>query len=418
MATKTLMTRTQITISVLGLMFAAGSTLAQEVINLPSLGGAHAVANDINDFGQVVGQSAMSGGLGTFATHWGANHIATTLGALGTSTISEAYAINNSGFIVGMSEDAMGLRSATLWHPHGGIIDMHSAIGSLGSSIPWDINDNGVIVGQALIGAGIFSKGFVWDQINPAQVAGTDFYPGGANYSVNNAGEIVGSGFFFGDPDDALLAIPDGRGGYDYPLINPVGFHFSQATAINNSMMAVGHSTFNSTTASWNAVIFTGDDRDPVQVLGTLPGLDTSETEDVNDNGMVVGYAWDGTFSGLDPRAWVWVDGTMYDLNDLLEPESEFEMLSHAMGVNNNGDIVGFGRLLDGSTGAFLIQGFTPPADCPADMTGDGDLNFFDVSAFLTEFARQNPLADFTGDGEFNFFDVSAFLAAFSAGCP
>ena len=55
---------------------------------------------------------------------------------------------------------------------------------------------------------------------------------------------------------------------------------------------------------------------------------------------------------------------------------------------------------------------------CPADLTGDGMLNFFDVSAFLSAFSAMNPIADFTGDGLFNFFDVSAFLSAFSAGCP
>ena len=55
---------------------------------------------------------------------------------------------------------------------------------------------------------------------------------------------------------------------------------------------------------------------------------------------------------------------------------------------------------------------------CPADMTGDGILNFFDVSVFLTAFSSQNPIADFTGDGIYNFFDVSAFLTSFSAGCP
>ena len=55
---------------------------------------------------------------------------------------------------------------------------------------------------------------------------------------------------------------------------------------------------------------------------------------------------------------------------------------------------------------------------CPADLTGDGILNFFDVSAFLGAFSTMNPIADFTNDGIFNFFDVSAFLGAFSAGCP
>ncbi|MGV6814285.1 MAG: reprolysin-like metallopeptidase [Phycisphaerales bacterium] len=55
---------------------------------------------------------------------------------------------------------------------------------------------------------------------------------------------------------------------------------------------------------------------------------------------------------------------------------------------------------------------------CIADLTDDGILNFFDVSAFLSAFAAHNPLADFTGDGIYNFFDVSAFLSAFAAGCP
>ena len=56
--------------------------------------------------------------------------------------------------------------------------------------------------------------------------------------------------------------------------------------------------------------------------------------------------------------------------------------------------------------------------ECLADLTGDGSLNFFDVSAFLTAFGTMDPIADFTGDGSFNFFDVSAFLTAFGMGCP
>jgi hypothetical protein len=57
-----------------------------------------------------------------------------------------------------------------------------------------------------------------------------------------------------------------------------------------------------------------------------------------------------------------------------------------------------------------------PP--CPADLTGDGVLNFFDVSAFLSAYTSMDSSADFTGDGILNFFDVSAFLAAFTSGCP
>lgn len=57
-------------------------------------------------------------------------------------------------------------------------------------------------------------------------------------------------------------------------------------------------------------------------------------------------------------------------------------------------------------------------ASCPADFTGEGELDFFDVSAFLAAFAAMDPAADFTGEGDFDFFDVSAFLTAFAAGCP
>ncbi|PCI09811.1 hypothetical protein COB72_05485, partial [bacterium] len=55
---------------------------------------------------------------------------------------------------------------------------------------------------------------------------------------------------------------------------------------------------------------------------------------------------------------------------------------------------------------------------CAADLTGDGVLNFFDISVFLTSFSLGLPEADFTGEGLFNFFDISAFLQAFAAGCP
>jgi hypothetical protein len=55
---------------------------------------------------------------------------------------------------------------------------------------------------------------------------------------------------------------------------------------------------------------------------------------------------------------------------------------------------------------------------CPADLIGDGDLNFFDVSAFLTLYQGQHPQGDINTDGQFNFFDVSAFLGAYQSGCP
>ncbi len=47
-----------------------------------------------------------------------------------------------------------------------------------------------------------------------------------------------------------------------------------------------------------------------------------------------------------------------------------------------------------------------------------GELNFFDVSAFLGAFTGSDSSADLNNDGELNFFDVSAFLGTYSTGCP
>ena len=58
------------------------------------------------------------------------------------------------------------------------------------------------------------------------------------------------------------------------------------------------------------------------------------------------------------------------------------------------------------------------PSACIPDFNGDSELDFFDISAFLTAFTNGDPSADLTGDGAFDFFDISAFLTAFSAGCP
>lgn len=55
---------------------------------------------------------------------------------------------------------------------------------------------------------------------------------------------------------------------------------------------------------------------------------------------------------------------------------------------------------------------------CVADFTGDGMLDFFDVSDFINAFSAIDPSADFNDDGNIDFFDVSDYLQAFNAGCP
>lgn len=57
-------------------------------------------------------------------------------------------------------------------------------------------------------------------------------------------------------------------------------------------------------------------------------------------------------------------------------------------------------------------------ASCSADYTGDGSLDFFDISLFLELYNSQHSLADLTRDGQFDFFDFAGFIIAFDQGCP
>ncbi|HCT44311.1 MAG TPA: hypothetical protein DF699_03790 [Phycisphaerales bacterium] len=54
---------------------------------------------------------------------------------------------------------------------------------------------------------------------------------------------------------------------------------------------------------------------------------------------------------------------------------------------------------------------------CDADLTGDGGIDFFDVSFFLSFYSAQDVRGDLNGDGMFNFFDISTFLKIYGQGC-
>ncbi|GEM_PF-3999041 len=63
--------------------------------------------------------------------------------------------------------------------------------------------------------------------------------------------------------------------------------------------------------------------------------------------------------------------------------------------------------------GEDTILGFGVGSEmCAADLNEDGSVDFFDVSALLTQ------SVDYNGDTSFDFFDISAFLQDLAAGCP
>jgi probable HAF family extracellular repeat protein len=120
--------------------------------DLDTLGGSYAYG--INNAGQIVGVSAVTGGTTSHAALW-QNGTMTDLGTLPGTNESSASAINQAGEIVGYSEVFSGIDPhAALWR-NGKIADLNSAIDSaLGWTLEYgsDINDHGQIVGTGTIG--------------------------------------------------------------------------------------------------------------------------------------------------------------------------------------------------------------------------------------------------------------------------
>lgn len=66
-----------------------------------------------------------------------------------------------------------------------------------------------------------------------------------------------------------------------------------------------------------------------------------------------------------------------------------------------------------------ITQGATSPECNLADLAEPfGELDFFDISAFLSAYSAMDPSADINNDNAWDFFDISAFLTEYGAGCP
>lgn len=67
--------------------------------------------------------------------------------------------------------------------------------------------------------------------------------------------------------------------------------------------------------------------------------------------------------------------------------------------------------------GAVYMIDLNCQAPCIADLNGDGETDFVDISAFLAAYGSSDPIADMNDDGNFDFIDISAFLTSFAQGC-
>jgi probable HAF family extracellular repeat protein len=97
--------------------------------------------------------------------------------------------------------------------------------------------------------------------------------------------------------------------------------------------------------------------------LGTLPAGPngaTSSANAINSSGQIVGYSQALANGSVRNHAFVYSDGTMLDLNNLLEDAPGWTLLSTASGINDAGQIIGLGTY-NGVTHGYLLTPVPEP---------------------------------------------------------
>jgi probable HAF family extracellular repeat protein len=200
------------------------------------------------------------------------------------------------------------------------------------SSAATAINRNGTVVGTARervsLHAFIFRNDRLID-ITPMAIRNSEAT------AVNDSDEVVGY-IDHADTGDKYRAFLWKSG--KLTDLGALGGDMSEATSINNHGDVVGWAFTRH--VSEHAFLYASREKNAkLQDLGTLGGK-TSEALGINDSRQIVGCADgpDGEF-----RAFIWISGKMYDLNQLIAPTKL--KLFGAGSISNKGLICGWGYL-------------------------------------------------------------------------
>jgi len=337
----------------------------------------------------IVTTSAGKGGIGTELFAVTAKTI--DLGTLGGPT-SRARQINNNGDIVGASTTAGGSERATYWTRVSAkvwtIRQLSAAPDEFQSGVG-DISDAGVVAGWAYrtINGGTQDHAVRWSSSGgPAEILNG---PGDGAGGINLAGQIVGSidvsglrhGFrwengvttdlgtsgtgsseAWGINSTGLIVgagrtTPQGVPGVqraivwrsgvitDLPML-PGGGAYGAANEVNDAGVIVGTSA--NSAGEWRAVRWVPTPGEPSGYRIEDLGFPSSIARDINNNGEIVGHYHSRNGS---ERAFYWhPSGKKIDL-----PTLSGQAATYAFGINDAGEIVGFGNVTSGGTQVHAI---------------------------------------------------------------
>lgn len=329
------------------------------ILDLGTLGGSFSLAYAINDRGQIDGFSTLPGDGLTHSFLW-KNGVMTDLGTLGGPN-SESFAnLNNAVQVAGTAETSItdpndenfcsfgtNLECLGFVWQHGIMTPLSTLGGTNGQAAA--INNRGQVAGYSETATAdpacpapqvLHFLPTLWTAGHPRALP---LYSGdteGAAFWMNNSGQVVGASGVCApyDPRYALPLQPRHalvwRDGRPVDLGNLGGQYNNGAFAINDLGQIVGASDLPGDTYQ-HAFLW---QRHAMTDLGTLAGDVTSAAVAINNRGQITGVSAD---ANADIRGFLWQDGTMYDLNNLVYGTTPLYLL-HGFGINNAGEIVGF----------------------------------------------------------------------------
>jgi probable HAF family extracellular repeat protein len=353
---------------------AAAANTTYTVQGLGTFGGA-SIARDINDCGQVAGQSQNASGQSR-AFFWETGRM-TNLGTLGGPT-SFARGINDSGQVVGFSSNSNN-RIRAFFTQNGNMTSLGTLTG-YSSSEAWHINDSGVAVGRSFDSASR-GRAVLWQNGQIKDLGASPNTPYSEAWSINNRGQVVGESgsvdqkakaFLYNNGTGKVTDIDTLARASD-PSVLP--YQYSEAMGINDHGQVVGWSyrtTLNDPPSTppgpeGKAFLYEKDAGVPATVLplNPLDGDLYSRARDIDESGRAVG--WSRSINGNQAEqysATLWEDGQVTDLNDLILASSGWKLID-AYAINESGQIVG-SAFRDGNDSdpgqlrAFLLTPDTP----------------------------------------------------------
>src|SRR5688572_18850852 len=255
--------------------------------------------------------------------------------------------INVKGKAVGSS-----LNSSSRWRAFAFEDGVMSDLGTLGGSFSMasQVNKHGHVVGAANTTGDAETHAVVWSEFGVTDLGTLSGYTSAQGLGINKHGAVVGEANLrpiggFALPNSQAFYV-DGGGMIALPKLNG---RYSRATDINDSNKAVGNAEVTGS-SDVRAVLWTQGKKGlwSITNLGTMAGYNSSGANAINNNGVIVGWAFNSALTASS--AFVY-NGSMVALPGLGGPRSA------AAGINNHGAIVGWSELALGIRHAVMWEG-------------------------------------------------------------